>query len=145
MPVPIQIKGGGKDTTVVLNHTQNGQDFWANPGFTADSVFFDPEVWLLSGTNTVTKIPSVSEMENEITIYPNPGSDKWYVSIKSPTGKQLSIQMFNIAGELLLRKETALTGRDEIVEIPSMSLPAGVYWVRITGESFNKIRKVIKQ
>lgn len=144
MPVPIRLKGGGKDTTVVLNHTQNGQDFWVKPGFTPDSVFFDPEVWLLSGTNTVTKLPAASETENEITIYPNPGPDKWHVSIKNPTGKQVSIQMFNTAGQLLLRKETGLTGRDEIIEIPANQMAAGVYLLRITGEGFNLARKVMK-
>lgn len=144
MPVPIRLKGGGKDTTVVLNHTQNGQDFWVKPGFTPDSVFFDPEVWLLSGTNTVTKLPAASETENEITIYPNPGPDKWHVSIKNPTGKQVSIQMFNTAGQLLLRKETGLTGRDEIIEIPTNQMAAGVYLLRITGEGFNLARKVMK-
>lgn len=144
MPVPILLKGSGKDTTVVLNHMRNGQDFWVNPGFAIDSAFFDPQIWLLSGTNTVTNIPAASETENEIAVYPNPAQDKLYVSVKNPGGKQLSIEMFNTAGQLLLRKETALTGRDEIIEIPSILLPGGVYWIRIRGQGFNVIKKVMK-
>jgi hypothetical protein len=41
---------------VVLNNTSNGQLFTENLGFTADVVEFDPDVWLITKNNVLTKI-----------------------------------------------------------------------------------------
>ncbi len=54
MPVPIRFTASGFDTTVVFNHTFSGQVFTATVNFPATTATFDPELWLLSGNNTVT-------------------------------------------------------------------------------------------
>ena len=71
MPIPIYVKGQGMDTTLVFDHTYSGESFAANLPFTIDSVFFDPELWLISGNNNMV---SVSEIENNRVLYcyPNP-------------------------------------------------------------------------
>ncbi len=54
MPVPIRFTAAGFDTTLVFNHTFSGQVFTRTINFPATTASFDPELWLLSGNNTVT-------------------------------------------------------------------------------------------
>ncbi len=54
MPVPIRFQSTGHDTTLVFNHTFSGQVFTATLNFTATTVTFDPNLWILSKNNTVT-------------------------------------------------------------------------------------------
>ncbi len=54
MPVPVRFQGSGHDTTIVFNHTFSGQAFNAELNFTATTVTFDPNLWLISKNNTVT-------------------------------------------------------------------------------------------
>jgi len=48
MPIPVQFKNSSRDTILVFDHVKNGQSFVANPGFTADTAIFDPDLWILS-------------------------------------------------------------------------------------------------
>lgn len=48
MPVPVQFRNATRDTIIVLNHIQPVQGFVLDPGFSADTVIFDPDGWLLA-------------------------------------------------------------------------------------------------
>jgi aminopeptidase N len=144
MPVPLQLKGDGVDTIVTLNHTQNGQEFWLDPGFLVNTIVFDPELWLLSDGNAVTKAPAGSDRNNDIAVFPNPVPGRFHISVKNPNVKSLSIQMFNPAGQLVYRKEATLAARDEVIEIPSAHLSRGVYLVRIQAEGINIVKQLVK-
>jgi hypothetical protein len=54
MPVPVKFTAAGFDTTLVFNHTFSGQIFNATINFPATAAAFDPDLWILSGNNTVT-------------------------------------------------------------------------------------------
>jgi hypothetical protein len=54
MPVPIRFTAPGHDTLVVFDHTFSGQLFNASLDFAPVAATFDPDLWLLSGNNTVT-------------------------------------------------------------------------------------------
>ena len=69
MPVPIQFKSTSKDTTIIFDHSINGQEFWVNIGFVPDTVVFDPQVWLLSAKNSITKIHIIDKNITDIYIY----------------------------------------------------------------------------
>lgn len=53
MPVPIRFQAAGRDTTLIFNHTFSGQVFTVPLNFTASTVTFDPDLWLISKSNTV--------------------------------------------------------------------------------------------
>lgn len=57
LPVPILFrnKTTGQEKRVVANHTASGQMFSESLGFTPDSVSIDPDYWLISRNNTITK------------------------------------------------------------------------------------------
>lgn len=57
LPVPLLFRnpGTGQEKLVVLDHTFSGQVFADNLGFEATEVVFDPEAWLITRNNTLTK------------------------------------------------------------------------------------------
>jgi aminopeptidase N len=146
MPVPVLLRKGNRDTTVVLNHTKNGEVFWVDPGFLPDTVIFDPQLWLLSDKNTVTKIPSASTTANEVKVFPNPIDDKITISFVNPTPEKLTMRIINAAGQVVYLKEIGVPGRDEIFEIPASTFSKGIYWLEINGNDGYKIaRKLLKK
>lgn len=56
LPVPLLFKKGTLEKLVVVNNTGNGQVFLEDIGFEAESVTIDPEYWLITRNNTVTRI-----------------------------------------------------------------------------------------
>jgi hypothetical protein len=56
LPIPLLFKNGTQEKLVVLDNTSSGQIFVENLGFVAESVTFDPESWLITKNNTLTKI-----------------------------------------------------------------------------------------
>ncbi|MBC7884033.1 MAG: T9SS type A sorting domain-containing protein [Saprospiraceae bacterium] len=84
MPVPLLLKGEGKELSVRLEHTNNGQLFTIQPGFVVETVEFDPELWL-AAKSVVTQgdiISGSADYENSvINVYPNPATD--FISIIS--------------------------------------------------------------
>lgn len=145
MPVPLQLKGAGKDTVVVLNHTGNGQEFWVDAGFVVDTVIFDPYNWLLSGINTVSKKTAASAGTNDVKIYPNPAPDHVTVSIANPAGRTISLQLYNPASQLLYKRTEALGRADQLFSIPLSALPSGVYWLHIAVDGRRlMIKKLVK-
>jgi aminopeptidase N len=145
MPVPVLLRKGNRDTTIILNHTRSGEAFWVNPGFIPDTVIFDPELWILSKNNTVSKVPSLSERENDIKVYPNPVEETIKISFQNPTTGKLQLRIINAAGQLVYKQDIVTSGRDESLELRT-PLSKGIYWLEIKGDNgFKSMKKLLKK
>lgn len=82
MPVPIRLRGEGKELMVRLDHTYADQIFSVTTDFVVEDVTFDPELWL-AAKSTVTKetITSVEPESTIFAIYPNPVSDVLFIKM----------------------------------------------------------------
>lgn len=139
MPVPVQFFGGGKDTIITFNHTFSGEMFTCNPGFTIDSVKFDPEMWLISASNTVTFGRNELPAEYSFSIQPVPANDFLYVNhnLTNLTG----IQIFTLAGKHVhLQIDSQAEGK---VVINTSALNAGMYLLKATSNEATIIRKFL--
>ncbi|MCC6841385.1 MAG: peptidase M1 [Flavobacteriales bacterium] len=76
MPVPVRFSGGGQDSTVVLQHTANDQEFTFDLPFTVEQVVFDPEIWLVSAQNLVTRVAELAGGRELLRLRPNPATDR---------------------------------------------------------------------
>lgn len=73
MPLQFKVKNSTQDTLIRVDHNSNGQSFVLKPGFMADSLIFDPNMWIISANNQVTT--GINEMLSTKTkIFPNPVS-----------------------------------------------------------------------
>jgi hypothetical protein len=59
LPVALKFQNTTQQATVIVNNTINGETFIRSIGFIADTVFIDPEAWLITRNNTTQKLPTV--------------------------------------------------------------------------------------
>ena len=55
LPVALQFKNATQQKTIVVNNTYNGEIFFNNIGFIADTVIIDPDYWLITKNNISRK------------------------------------------------------------------------------------------
>jgi len=122
MPIPIKVSGEGQDTILRFDHTFSGQSYLVSLPFKAESIEFDPDLWLLSKDNTVHFTPTaVNEVEGlTISIFPNPTSGMVKVSAPKLVEK---IEVSNLAGAVL---KTAFPAAQSF-EFSLENLPSGAY------------------
>jgi hypothetical protein len=143
MPVQLRFKNATRDTLITVNNQQNGETFWINPGFVADSMFVDPNLWILAGNRVVQKIPATSTTANDIKIYPNPAPDVLNIRMLNPGGTQMNLKLYNAAGQLVYKMAKPLSGQDEMITIPVARFAAGAYMLSITDNKDLRLQKVI--
>ncbi|MFW6019270.1 MAG: M1 family aminopeptidase [Bacteroidales bacterium] len=136
MPIQIKLKNSTQDTLMRLDHTHDGQMFSVDPGFAVDSVFFDPNDWIISANNQVM-VGVDNPKENNIRVYPNPAQNM--VNIEGQR-KILKIEVYKEDGlkldEVNLQKDNYRYNINEFSK--------GVYFFRITFQGGVISRKIVK-
>ncbi len=102
MPVPIRFKGGGKDTILVFNNTFSGQAFYINLNFKVDSVFFDPDLRIVTTNNKIITEFDFIRSQMSLVIYPNPASSALNIEINDLTNYPERVELYNILGEKMM-------------------------------------------
>lgn len=106
MPLQIRLTGaGGATHDVVVNNTSNGQQFTVPVPFLVTGVIFDPNKHIISRNSTTTLSNDSFELEEAISVYPNPANDELHIMM--PTTTQLEkVQIYNTLGQLLATHQT---------------------------------------
>ena len=144
LPILLHFAANGKDTVITIRNIHNNRDSWINIGFKATNVFTSsPSCFLENAYNIRSKVSS--SVQNDIKIFPNPALDKAFISLRNPTDKTLSIELFNTAGQLVYHRQTETEGFDDLIEIPTYSLPKGIYVLKLRSEkNINVVKKLLK-
>lgn len=147
LPVPIKFKNATQQKTILLDNISNGQEFLENIGFTPDSIFVDPDYWLISKSNTVTKVADNGVAPNSVTVFPNPIKTQFSIWLRNFnfSAAAADVTLYNAAGQLLLKQKITLVNGGEYIDVPTANLPAGMYTLRITAGSFKYTKKLVKQ
>ena len=139
LPVPIRVYGNNKTDSADfrLNNIVNHQTFILNPGFIIDEIVIDPEDWIICQTDKITG-NAIIETENELVVFPNPGSDKISFFL---TNNQTCIQtrVYSVSGSLLKQ----IQGNKSSVDIAN--LPTGTYILQLETSSSVFTKKIVKQ
>jgi aminopeptidase N len=145
MPVALKFKNATQEKTIVVDNKTNGEVFINKLGFVADSVFIDPEYWLLSRNNTATKVVDNTGAQNTVQIFPNPIKEQFYIYLRNFAAPTATINLYNAIGQLIYTQNVTLTNGSEYLEIPSQYLPAGEYNLQIkSGNNFKYVKKLLK-
>jgi aminopeptidase N len=140
MPVPLRIKGQGKDTTIVLNHTSPGQVFYANLNFKADSILFDPDLHILSLHNKVMNEYAYLRSLQSLVIYPNPATDVVNVEVNDFANFPRSVELYNVLGEKLL----GFIPDGNKFSVSLINLASGNYYLKIISDNKVYTHKLVK-
>ncbi|NRD22046.1 T9SS type A sorting domain-containing protein [Winogradskyella litoriviva] len=103
--VPIRVIGTlGETLDIILDHTNNNQQFFETINFTVQEVLLDPDYHLISKNNTVTLSDLEFEFNEDISVYPNPTSS--VIHILKPEQLEIeSIKIYNSLGQLLVQSK----------------------------------------
>ena len=144
LPVALKFKNATQEKTVVVDNTINGETFIRNIGFIADTVFIDPEYWLVTKNNTTAKLVLIDN--NLIKVYPNPVHGHFTVYLQNLAASTASLNLYNALGQLVYTSVIKLVNGSEIVDVPSANLSAGEYTLRIwAGNDIRYVKKLLKQ
>jgi PKD repeat protein len=79
------------------------------------------------------------------TLYPNPVTDVVYLSLKSTKAMQIQINVYSMAGQVVVHAEKELSTGGTIIPISVSNLTGGIYTLRIHSDTgINIIRKLVK-
>ena len=144
LPVALKFKNSTQEKTIVVDNKANGEIFFKNIGFIADTVLIDPEYWLVTKNNVSAKVPDAATGQNIIQVFPNPVADHFYVYLRKMVANTATINLYNAAGQRLYSRTANLVNGSEYLEIPSQYLPKGVYFLRINAGDFKFVKKLLK-
>lgn len=142
MPLPFHFKNATRDTTIVLYNNQNDQSYELNLPFTADTLLFDPELWILANNNSVIRL---SAFNFSFHIYPNPVSDMLQLRIETDETRNTEIRMTNETGQTVWHEEQQFHSGSSILQINSSRLQAGVYYLSFVVAGKTLTSSFIKQ
>jgi hypothetical protein len=143
LPLPIQLKNGSQDTLVRANFTTNGQSFTVPLSFHADSLLFDPELWIISANNSVTNVQPLS-LDPAIRIYPNPANDYLLVASANGTMGEGAACIYDIAGKLVQKQNLNFSGAAQEQAVFVGALDKGVYFIRVETAGGTSAKPFIK-
>ena len=142
LPVALQFKNTNREKTIVVDNKTNGEIFFRDIGFVADTVLVDPEYWLISKNNTSQKLVDTTTGNNMIQVFPNPVTDHLFVYIKNDAASPATISLCNSAGQVLFKKYLVFTN-SEFIDIPVGHLAKGIYFIKVGSDKGVKFAKKI--
>ena len=85
-----------------------------------------------------------NELERAVSVYPNPAHDNISIKAEGISATNLSVQLMGVHGQSLY-KATVITDNGKMNHtIDGKTLPAGVYFVKISDGKRTNIQKIIK-
>lgn len=133
---------GGKQYPIRLEYFENDgqavcQLLWSSAKIARD---FVPASQLYSSYH-----PDTMNIDHlEITVQPNPVKEKLAVQIAAPAAGIFDFEIFNTAGQLLLKKQVAILPGTTTVEMNVSDYPIGPYFLKISSDGVSEIVKVLK-
>lgn len=127
LPVPVRFKNNDMDTIVVLQNAMNGESFNFSLPFMADSAFLDPDLWLITGQNLVTRVPELDPHTTPLLLYPDPATTQVTLRVPGAHGR-CRLHVVDATGREVYGSDLMLTGE---ALVPVETLLPGCYVVRL--------------
>ena len=144
LPVALQFKNGDRQKTVIVDNKFNGEIFFSNIGFIADTVIVDPEYWLITKNNTSQKVTDNIAGTNIVQVFPNPFVNHLNIYLRNFSETNGAVKIFNARGQLLFRKSMTVNG-SLFTEVNTQSFPRGTYILKIeAGNEIKLAKKMLK-
>ena len=144
LPVALKFKNATMEKTIVVDNKTNGETFFRNIGFIADTVLIDPDYWLVTKNNKSAKVPDATPGQNVVQVFPNPVGNQFYIYMRKMAATTANINLYNALGQRVYSRNINLVNGSEYVEVPSQYLSKGVYFLKINAGEFKMVKKLLK-
>ena len=102
------------------------------------------EVIMTFSGNQILGLRDLNPVLEAGVIYPNPASDKATIKIKLESASQVTIELYNLTGQLAFRQTKYLGAGETTITIPASQLRNGLYSLRIyTDSGLSLTRKLL--
>jgi hypothetical protein len=104
----------------------------------------DGGVYVFNGGALNTTGP-VMEQHMQVSVFPNPVKSAFKITIQNSSEKNISLSVKNVLGQILYHAEEKINNQpfNKIIDISW--LPAGIYFLDVTGEGSRNVSKIIKE
>jgi len=145
LPVALQFKNATQQKTIIVNNTFNGEVYFKDIGFVADSVIVDPDYWLITKNNTTQKVNDDGNIENVVQVFPSPFINSFNVYLKNFNSPIAHLKLYDSKGRLMLSKD--LPVEDSLFyQINMQNFARGIYFIKIqTDNGVKFVKKILKQ
>lgn len=130
LPIPLYFKNATQDTLIRVQHNVSGQSFTIPLGFAADSLIFDPYIWIITDSVMASNVPE-PVLPVTFSLYPNPTSD--VLMFQSPYKGTCWVKIYDMQGKLVLNTTTSTDGSGQ-GQVSLATLNYGYYNVVVTQE-----------
>ena len=113
----------GENSTITLDNTYNGQEFYQTVLFEVSDIEFDPYYDIISKNNEVTLSLVSVDMQNEVFVFPTPTTNKFKI-IKPENLIIEFIDIYNTSGQHIIH-----TGYSEYIDVGEFS--SGQYFIKL--------------
>ncbi len=143
-PVPVLFKNATQQKLVVLENNTASQSFTENIGFLPDTAIIDPELWLISKNNMVTKTAASNSGVGVIDIYPNPAQGPITIFIHDFNANKGTVVIYNSTGQRVYTSSVTLVNGAEYLTVPTSSWASGIYTVQCSVGDKKVVKKIVK-
>lgn len=139
LPIELKLKSATGDTIVrVVNNeaTQNYHFTWSK---TMNGLTFDPNEWITDSSTVsyIATLSGASPVLEQVSVLPNPATTGWQVRALPGT---CSLRLTDVMGKTIWH--TTATGT---ATVPAADLAPGIYLLRISNGTAEKVLKVVKE
>jgi hypothetical protein len=127
-------------TDIAVGDSDNDGDM----DIAAMRLIYTDELTVIAEQNTLLINDLVNGIENIITnpyyqFYPNPSTD--FINIELNTLEDVNINIVNSKGQIILKKQIT---NSQTERINISGFPDGIYFLKIKGQDYSNIEKIIK-
>ncbi|HEX7457209.1 MAG TPA: M1 family aminopeptidase [Ginsengibacter sp.] len=145
LPVALEFKNATQQKTIVVNNTYNGEIFFNNIGFIADTVIIDPDYWLITKNNISQKMSDNISSENFVQVFPNPFVNRFSVYLHNFSATKVYFKIYDSNGRLMYNQNLSVNG-SLYQEINTQLFSKGAYFFSVqTNNDFKFVKKILKQ
>lgn len=145
LPVALLFKNATQQKIIIVDNKFNGEIFFKNIGFVADSVIIDPDYWLITRDNTAEKFDETVQGQTLVQVFPGPFSDFINVYMQNISEPKAYLKIFDARGRTVYKTSLILNG-SLFKTISTASFAKGMYILKIeAGNSIKFAKKILKQ
>jgi len=102
--------------------------------FAEETIYVDPWTGIIENTG-----------DQDVIIFPNPNNGNFTIQLNLEINELVDLAIYNALNEIVFKENNISTTKDYVKEISLNKYAKGIYYLRITGEETNIVKKIVIQ
>ncbi len=98
-----------------------------------------------ASTTTGSKYVNINCTKNDISIFPNPVTDKVSVQIHATSNETYTVKMVDVLGAQIQHKSVQINATTEVIDMQLSTVASGIYFIYVTNGTTTEMFKIVKK